>query len=142
MLRSVLGFWLWWMCHRCCDSDGGWRRVQRILGHLGPIYSYASAGDLLLWTWSPPVESDHQGGGKSRVRVQPLGIPSQNSNPTLPVKLPRHLHQVVIPHPHILPPMTMPSRGGRTGSNPWGRLKAPEPDLLETIGLPSKGDTR
>ncbi|CAI4211873.1 unnamed protein product [Parascedosporium putredinis] len=36
----------------------------------------------------------------------------------------------------------MPSRGGRSSSNPWGRLKAPDQDPLEIMGLPSKGDTR
>ncbi|KEZ46831.1 Uncharacterized protein SAPIO_CDS0142 [Scedosporium apiospermum] len=36
----------------------------------------------------------------------------------------------------------MPARGGRTSSNPWGRLKAPDQDPLESMGLPSKGDTR
>ncbi|PKS06769.1 hypothetical protein jhhlp_006843 [Lomentospora prolificans] len=36
----------------------------------------------------------------------------------------------------------MPTRGSRSSSNPWGRLKAPDQDALESIGLPSKGDTR
>jgi hypothetical protein len=36
----------------------------------------------------------------------------------------------------------MPSLGGRTASGPWSRLKPVEPDLLESVGLPSKGETR
>ncbi|KAM0449957.1 hypothetical protein ACHAPV_010074 [Trichoderma viride] len=36
----------------------------------------------------------------------------------------------------------MPSKGGRNPSGPWGRLKPVEQDPLESIGLPSKGDTR
>ncbi|KAL7955749.1 hypothetical protein V8C34DRAFT_316192 [Trichoderma compactum] len=36
----------------------------------------------------------------------------------------------------------MPNRGGRNSSGPWGRLKPVEQDPLESIGLPSKGDTR
>ncbi|KAK1585626.1 uncharacterized protein LY79DRAFT_580865 [Colletotrichum navitas] len=33
-------------------------------------------------------------------------------------------------------------RGGRTHSGPWGRLKPVDLDPLDSIGLPSKGDTR
>ncbi|CZR61778.1 uncharacterized protein PAC_11675 [Phialocephala subalpina] len=36
----------------------------------------------------------------------------------------------------------MSSRGGRTPSAPWGRLKQVNVDPLESIGLPSKGDKR
>lgn len=36
----------------------------------------------------------------------------------------------------------MPSRGGRSSSHPWGRLRAPDLDPLESMGLPSKGDNR
>lgn len=36
----------------------------------------------------------------------------------------------------------MPSKGGRAPSGPWGRLKPVEQDPLQSIGLPSKGDTR
>lgn len=36
----------------------------------------------------------------------------------------------------------MPNKGGRNASGPWGRLKPVEQDPLESIGLPSKGDTR
>ncbi|KAH0489605.1 hypothetical protein TgHK011_010025 [Trichoderma gracile] len=36
----------------------------------------------------------------------------------------------------------MPTKGGRHPSGPWGRLKPVEQDPLESIGLPSKGDTR
>lgn len=36
----------------------------------------------------------------------------------------------------------MPGRGGRTPSAPWGRLKPAVEDHLESIGLPSKGDSR
>ncbi|KAL7806738.1 hypothetical protein V8C44DRAFT_360501 [Trichoderma aethiopicum] len=36
----------------------------------------------------------------------------------------------------------MPAKGGRHPSGPWGRLKPVEQDPLESIGLPSKGDTR
>ncbi|KAM0259216.1 hypothetical protein ACHAQJ_003421 [Trichoderma viride] len=36
----------------------------------------------------------------------------------------------------------MPNKGGRNPSGPWGRLKPVEQDPLESIGLPSKGDTR
>ncbi|EHK26945.1 uncharacterized protein TRIVIDRAFT_72964 [Trichoderma virens Gv29-8] len=36
----------------------------------------------------------------------------------------------------------MPHKGGRNPSGPWGRLKPVEQDPLESIGLPSKGDTR
>ncbi|PNY25760.1 Uncharacterized protein TCAP_04295 [Tolypocladium capitatum] len=36
----------------------------------------------------------------------------------------------------------MPSRGARTPSGPWGRLKPVEQDPLESMGLPSKGDSR
>ncbi|SPO03980.1 uncharacterized protein DNG_06663 [Cephalotrichum gorgonifer] len=36
----------------------------------------------------------------------------------------------------------MPARGGRSTSNPWGRLRAPDLDPLEAMGLPSKGDNR
>ncbi|KAH7350212.1 hypothetical protein B0T11DRAFT_138981 [Plectosphaerella cucumerina] len=35
-----------------------------------------------------------------------------------------------------------PSRGGRVPSGPWGRLKPVDLDPLDSIGLPSKGDTR
>ncbi|WYZ42631.1 hypothetical protein EsH8_VI_000330 [Colletotrichum jinshuiense] len=35
-----------------------------------------------------------------------------------------------------------PGRGGRTHSGPWGRLKPVDLDPLDSIGLPSKGDTR
>ncbi|KAI9158846.1 putative sphingolipid long chain base kinase [Paramyrothecium foliicola] len=38
--------------------------------------------------------------------------------------------------------LAMRNRGGRAASGPWGRLKPPEQDYLESIGLPSKGDTR
>ncbi|POR39014.1 Uncharacterized protein TPAR_00787 [Tolypocladium paradoxum] len=36
----------------------------------------------------------------------------------------------------------MPSRGARAASGPWGRLRPVEQDALETMGLPSKGDSR
>ncbi|KAL7936432.1 hypothetical protein V8C35DRAFT_277855 [Trichoderma chlorosporum] len=36
----------------------------------------------------------------------------------------------------------MPNKGGRNPSGPWGRLKPVEQDPLDSIGLPSKGDTR
>ncbi|KJZ73270.1 hypothetical protein HIM_07274 [Hirsutella minnesotensis 3608] len=36
----------------------------------------------------------------------------------------------------------MRSRGGRAPSGPWGRLKPIEQDPLESMGLPSKGDSR
>ncbi|KZL78871.1 hypothetical protein CI238_07035, partial [Colletotrichum incanum] len=35
-----------------------------------------------------------------------------------------------------------PGRGGRSHSGPWGRLKPVDLDPLDSIGLPSKGDTR
>jgi hypothetical protein len=38
--------------------------------------------------------------------------------------------------------LTMPSKGGRNMSGPWGRLKPVEQDVLESMGLPSKGDNR
>ncbi|PFH55745.1 hypothetical protein XA68_17693 [Ophiocordyceps unilateralis] len=36
----------------------------------------------------------------------------------------------------------MPNRGGRAPSGPWSRLKPIEQDMLESYGLPSKGDSR
>ncbi|KAK7403138.1 hypothetical protein QQX98_011086 [Neonectria punicea] len=36
----------------------------------------------------------------------------------------------------------MPSKGGRTSSGPWGRLKPFDQDPLQAMGLPSKGDTK
>ncbi|KAM4066995.1 hypothetical protein HRG_001005 [Hirsutella rhossiliensis] len=36
----------------------------------------------------------------------------------------------------------MPNRGDRAPSGPWGRLKPVEQDVLESMGLPSKGDSR
>ncbi|KAK5996626.1 hypothetical protein PT974_01963 [Cladobotryum mycophilum] len=36
----------------------------------------------------------------------------------------------------------MPNKGGRNPSGPWGRLKPVEQDPLESVGLPSKGDSR
>ncbi|PHH80844.1 hypothetical protein CDD80_6403 [Ophiocordyceps camponoti-rufipedis] len=36
----------------------------------------------------------------------------------------------------------MPNRGGRAPSGPWSRLKPVEHDVLESYGLPSKGDSR
>ncbi|KAH7144076.1 hypothetical protein EDB81DRAFT_517399 [Dactylonectria macrodidyma] len=36
----------------------------------------------------------------------------------------------------------MGGKGGRAPSGPWGRLKPVEQDPLQSIGLPSKGDTR
>ncbi|KOS22560.1 hypothetical protein ESCO_001979 [Escovopsis weberi] len=36
----------------------------------------------------------------------------------------------------------MPGKGVRNPSGPWGRLKPVDQDPLESVGLPSKGDTR
>ncbi|KAI5462909.1 hypothetical protein BGZ63DRAFT_353740 [Mariannaea sp. PMI_226] len=36
----------------------------------------------------------------------------------------------------------MPGKGGKASSAPWGRLRAPREDPLQSMGLPSKGDKR
>jgi hypothetical protein len=54
-----------------------------------------------------------------------------------------HRHLQLSPLPPRRPRISsMSARGARSTPGPWSRLKPVNVDLLEVIGLPSKGDNR